>query len=135
MNGATGGGLCFDLQQQLGSQSPFGWFGRSGFGSSKVSAGASAQVGTGFVMQGPLKHLLWHRTSYDFLGVGFAWSQPASTTKAVYHENEYVLEAVYAQQLTPFVRLQPDCQIVWNPAFNRDAGPALVFQFQLVVSW
>ena len=68
VNGATGGGLCFDLQQQLGSQSPFGWFGRSGFGGSKVSAGASAQVGTGFVMQGPLKHLLLHRTSNDFLG-------------------------------------------------------------------
>ena len=135
VNDATGGGLCFDLQQQLSSQSPFGWFGRSGFGSSEVSAGASAQVGTGFVMQGPLKHLLSHMTSYDFLGVGFVRGQPAFTTKKVYHENEYVLEAVYAQQLTLFVKLQPDVQAVWNPAFNRNVGPALVFQVQLVVTW
>ena len=58
VNGATGGGLCFDLQQQLGSDSPFGWFGRFGFGGEKVSDGASAQAGSGFVLQGPFKHLL-----------------------------------------------------------------------------
>jgi porin len=135
VDGATGGGLCFDLQQQLGSHSPLGWYGRFGFGDSKVAAGASAQIGTGFVWHGPFTHLLLQRTSNDLLGIGFAWSQPSATSKTVYHENEYILETVYALQLTPTIKLQPDLQVVWNPAFNPDDGPALVAQIQLVMSW
>ena len=135
VNGATGGGLCFDLQQQLGSQSPLGWFGRFGFGGKKVSNGASAQAGTGFVVQGPFKHMLLQRTSNDLLGVGFVWSQPSSTTKTVYHENEYVLETVYALQLTPTIKIQPDFQMIWDPAFHRDTDQAMVFQLQLAMAW
>ncbi len=135
VDGATGGGLCFDLQQQLGSQSPLGWFGRFGFGGKKVSDGATAQAGTGFVVQGPFKHLLLQRTSNDLLGVGFVWSQPSSTTKTVYHENEYVLETVYALQLTPTIKIQPDFQLIEDPAFHRDTDHAMVFQLQLAMAW
>jgi len=135
VNGSTGGGLCFDLQQQLGSDSPLGWFGRFGFGGSKVSDGASAQAGSGFVLQGPFRHMLFERTSNDLLGVGFVWSQPSSTTKTVYHENEYVLEMVYALQLTPTIKIQPDFQTIWDPAFHRDTDQAMVFQLQLVMAW
>jgi len=135
VDGATGGGLCFDLQQQLGSDSPMGWFGRFGFGGKKVSDGASAQAGTGFVLEGPFKHVLLQRTSNDLLGVGFVWSQPSSTTKTVYHENEYVLETVYALQLTPTIKLQPDFQMIWDQAFHRDTDHAMVFQLQLAMAW
>ena len=135
VDGATGGGLCFDLQQQLGSDSPLGWFGRFGFGGKKVSDGAAAQAGTGFVVQGPFKHVLLQRTSNDLLGVGFVWSQPSSTTKTVYHENEYVWETVYALQLTPTIKIQPDFQMIWDPAFHRDTDQAMVFQLQLAVAW
>src|SRR5208282_4325671 len=41
-DGTTGGGLCFDFQQQLGADSPLGWFGRYGFGNSKVTGAAAA---------------------------------------------------------------------------------------------
>jgi carbohydrate-selective porin OprB len=131
----TGGGLCFDLQQKLGPHSPFGWYGRFGFGDSKVSAGAAAQVGTGFVVQGPFKHLLFQRTSNDVLGVGFVWSQPSATTKTVYHENEYILETKYALQLTPTIKIQPDFQVIRDPAFPRDTDQAMVFQLQLALAW
>lgn len=133
--GPTQGGLCFNLQQQLGQDSPFGWFGRFGFGGSEVSGGASAQIGTGFVMRGPFEHLLFQRTSNDLLGVGFVWSQPSTTTKQVYHDNEYVLETVYALQLTPMMKLQPDLQVVWNPAHNPNSDHALVAQLQFVMTW
>lgn len=135
VNGATGGGLCFDLQQKLGADTPFGWFGRFGFGNPKVSAGADRQIGTGLVMQGPFKHLLLQRTSNDFLGLGFVWSQPSDTTKTVYHENEYVCETVYVMQLTPTIKLQPDLQVIWNPAFHSDTDHAMVFQLQLAIAW
>jgi carbohydrate-selective porin OprB len=135
VNHATGGGLCFDLQQQLGSQSPLGWFGRFGFGDANVSAGAAAQAGTGLVVQGPFKHLLLQRTSNDLLGVGFVWSQPSSTSKTIYHENEYVLETVYALQLTPTIKIQPDFQMIWDPAFHQNTDHAMVFQIQLAIAW
>jgi porin len=134
--GAVRGGLAFNVEQRLGRDSPFGWFGRFGVGGSQVSGGAKAQVGTGFVMNAPLKYLGWApRLTNDLLGVGFVWSQPSATTQTVYHDNEYVLETFYTLQLSPTSVVQPDLQIVWNPAFNPDAGPAVVFQFQFVVKW
>jgi len=134
--GPVQGGLGFNFQQQLGRRSPFGWFGRFGFGGSAVTSGASAQIATGFVMNAPLEYAgLVPRLSNDLLGVGFVWSQPSATTKTVFHKNEYVLEIFYTLQLTPTIKLQPDLQLVWNPAFNPDPGPAVVFQLQLVAKW
>ena len=130
------GGLAFNMQQQLGVDSPFGWFGRFGHANSKVSAGAKTQVGTGFVMLAPLQHFGWvPELSSDLLGAGFVWSQPSPITKTIYHDNEYVFETFYTLQLSPLSRLQPDLQIVWNPAFNPDPGPAVVFQFQFLLRW
>ncbi len=134
--GPTQGGLGLNFEQQLGRHSPFAWFGRFGVGGSQVSAGASTQVGTGFVMHAPLEHIgLVPRLSNDLLGVGFAWSQPSATTKTVYHRNEYVFDTFYTLQLTPTFRLQPDLQVIWNPAFSSDPGPATVFQVQFIVAW
>ncbi|HTQ51301.1 MAG TPA: carbohydrate porin [Candidatus Acidoferrales bacterium] len=134
VNGTTGGGLCFDMQQKLGPDSPFGWFGRFGFGNAKVSTTADREIGTGFVAQGPFTHLLFHRTSNDFLGSGFVWSQPAATTKPVIHENEYIWETVYVIQLTPTVKLMPDFQQIWDPAFHNTRSCS-VFQLQLALAW
>jgi hypothetical protein len=129
-------GLCFNLRQQLGANSPLGWFGRFGFGGAAVSAGAAAQVGTGFVIQAPLEHgKLVPRLMNDLLGLGFVWSQPSTTTSTVYHQNEYAAECFYTLQLTPTMTLRPDLQAVWSPAFNSKPGPALVCQLQLAITW
>jgi porin len=134
--GPTQAGIGFNFEQQLGHKSPFGWFGRFGVGGTQVSGGASAQVGTGFVMEGPLEHLdLVPRLTNDYAGVGFVWSQPSSTSKTVYHRNEYVAETFYTLQLSPMMRLQPDLQLVWNPAFNPDPGPFTVVQTQFILAW
>jgi hypothetical protein len=131
----TGGGLGFDLQQKLGPHTPFGWFGRFGFGDTDVTSGAKTQVGTGIAIQGPFKHLLLQRTSNDLLDIGFVWSQPSASSKRVEHSNEYVLETKYALQLTPTVKLQPDFQMVWNPAYNSKASQAAVFQLQVYLAF
>ena len=133
--GSAGGGLSFNLQQKLGPRSPFGWYGRFGFGGEDVSHGAAAQIGTGFVMQGPFQHVLLQRTSNDLLGVGFVWSQPSAAGQPVYHQNEYIAEAFYTLQFSPTLRLQPDFQFVADPAFNRDHDYAMVFQLQLILAW
>ena len=134
--GPTQGGLCFNFQQQLGEHSPFVYFGRFGFGGSQVTRGASAQVGTGFGVIDPLDHAGFslHRGN-DAVGFGFVWSQPSAGSTPVVHNNEYAFEAVYVLQLTHLAKLQPDIQIIWNPAYNPDPGPAVVFQLQLAMSW
>jgi porin len=134
--GPVQGGLSFNFQQQLGRHSPLAWFGRLGVGGSQVSGGAKAQVGSGLVMSAPLKHLGWvPRLTNDLVGAGFVWSQPSATTRTVYHDNEYVFETFYTLQLSPASIVQPDLQVIWNPAFNPDPGPAVVFQLQFVLKW
>ncbi len=134
--GPTQGGLGFNLQQQLGANAPFGWFGRFGFGGAQVTGGAAAQIGTGFVMRGPLQYIgLFPSRDNDAAGIGLVWSQPSATTQTVYHENEMAVEMGYSLQLTATTKLVPDLQVVWNRAFNPNAGPALVCQVQLDFSW
>lgn len=133
--GPTQGGLAFNLQQQLGHQVPIGWFGRFGAGGSAVSS-ATAQVGTGFVVQAPLKHLgIIDTMPNDAFGVGIVWSRPAPPPGSLTARAETVLEAGYVMTLTPLARLQPDIQVVWNPSYHADADHAVVLQLQLDLSW
>ena len=134
--GATAqSGFGLNFQQQLGQHSPFGWFGRFGRGGSELlhngelQAGTGSQIGTGFVMKGPLEYAgLFPSRANDAAGLGFVWSRPSSAAEAIYHLNEYGLEAGYVLQLTPTAKLQPDLQVVWNAAHNPDSRPAVVFQ-------
>jgi hypothetical protein len=133
--GPTEGGLCFNLQQQLGRSSPFGWFGRFGFGGEKISTSADEQIGSGFVMHAPLAHFgLVPRLNNDLLGVAFVWSQPGATDKHIYHENEYVAETFYALQFSPTIKLMPEFQYISNPTFSSHEH-ATVAQLQLVLTW
>ena len=75
------------------------------------------------------------RLSNDLLGFPVVWSQSTAKGQTVYHENEYALETFYSLQITPTVRLQPDLQILWNPAFNPQPGPVPVWQLQLNLLW
>ena len=135
-------GFGLDLQQQLGHDSPFGWFGRFGTGgrerlqTGQEQPNAGSQIGTGFVMHAPLKNLgLLPRLSNDLLGTGFVWSHLTESAEPIYHNDEYVFETFYTLQLSPLMRFQPDFQAVWNPAHNPNPGPALVAQVQLILSW
>jgi carbohydrate-selective porin OprB len=93
-------------------------------------------VGTGLVMRGPLAEVgLLPGRDRDAAGIGLVWSQPSTSSSPVTHENEYVLEASYVLQLTPTTKLQPDFQVVWNPAFSANTDTAMIFQLQLEASW
>ncbi len=134
--GPTQGGVALNFQQQLGHASRFAAFGRFGVGGAQASAGASAQVGTGLVVKAPFQGFdVLKDLTNDLAGVGFVWSQPSATTRAVYHRNEYVAEAFFTFQLSPLSRFEPDLQLVWNPIFNPDAGPYAVIQAQFILGW
>jgi hypothetical protein len=138
---STRSGFGLNFQQQLGPRAPFGWFGRYGRGGSELfrnelgQPDTGAQVGTGFIMRGPLHYAgLFPSRAQDAAGIGFVWSQPSPSTQPL-HPDEYAVELVYVLQLTPTAKLQPDVQVVWNRARNPDSGPATVFQLQLDLAW
>jgi porin len=137
VHGQTQAGVGVNFQQQLGKKSPFGVFGRFGVGGTDVTIdGAKAQVGTGIVMQAPLQYAgLFPKMSNDYLGLGFIWSQQSQVWGPSVHANEYGFEASYVLQFTPTMTLQPDVQLIWNPANHPDATQALVFQLQVNFTW
>ena len=136
VNASTQPGIALNADQQLGKNSPFGWFGRFGVGGSRVTLdGAAVQIGTGLAMQAPLEHLgLAPKLSNDYLGAGFIWSRPSSAFKPAVHTDEYGLETTYVLQLTPMASLQPDLQVIWNPA-DSTADHNIIFQLQLNLTW
>lgn len=139
-DGTTAGGLCFNLQQQLGKESPFGWFGRFGFGNPSVvgvnGIGAKAEAATGFVVQSPFtSHGYFSAANNEFLGIGFVWSQPSNLQQPVNNQNEYGVELTYVTQLTPTVTLQPDLQFITDPVDGNQGSTSTVFQLQLNVVW
>jgi len=137
VGGQTQAGLGFNVQQQLGKHSPFGYFGRFGFGGSRVTLdGAAAQIATGLAMQAPLKYAgLVPRLSNDYLGIAFIWSQPSALMQPVVHNNEYGFETTYVLQLTPMASIQPDLQVIWDPANNSRVDHCIIFQLQLNLTW
>jgi len=130
-------GIGLNLEQQLGTNSPFAWFGRFGVGGSRIAVdGAESQVASGLAMQAPLKHIgLCPKLSNDYLAAGFVWSKPSAAMKPAAHNNEYGLETTYVLQLTPAASLQPDFQVIWDPADNPNAARNYVFQLQLNITW
>ncbi len=137
VDGVTQAGLGLNLDQQLGANSPFGWFGRFGVGGPAVTLdGAAVQIASGFAMEAPLKHIgLVPKLSNDYLGAAFIWSQPSNAMQPAAHSNEYGFETTYVLQLTPMATLQPDLQVIWNPADNANATHNLIFQLQLNLTW
>jgi len=137
VGGHTQAGIGLNVGQQLGANSPLAYFGRFGLGGAQVTLdGASAQIATGLALQAPLKHAgLFPKLSNDYLAAGFIWSQPSAVMQPVAHSNEYGFETTYVLQLTPLASIQPDLQIIWNPAGNPNANENVIFQLQLNLAW
>ncbi len=137
VNGQTQTGIGLNVQQQLGHNSPLGFFGRFGVGGSQVTLdGAQAQIGTGLVLQAPLKCAgLFPKLSNDYLGAGFIWSQASHSALPIAHANEYGFEASYVLQLTPLMSVQPDFQIIWDPANHPNTDHALIVQLEVNFTW
>jgi hypothetical protein len=133
----TQAGIGLNVGQQLGTNSPLAYFGRFGVGGTQVAlGGASAQIATGLALQAPLKEVgLFPKLSNDYLAAGFIWSRASSLIQRVAHQNEYGFETTYVLQLTPLTSIQPDLQVVWDPAGNPNASANVIFQLQLNLTW
>ncbi len=137
VGGKTQPGVGINLQQRLGRESPFGYFARFGVGGASTTLfGAALQLGTGFSVRGPLAAVgLVPRLTNDYAGVGFVWSQPNASRRPAVHFNEYGVELMYVLQLTRTLTIQPDFQVIQNPANNAKSDTARVFQLQANLIW
>lgn len=127
-----GGGI--NIQQQLGKNSPLGFFTRAAFMDQDAAAvtGTKATASTGFMLQAPFTGSGWgSRSNYDNVSFGFLWQRAASNQRPTAHKDEYGLELSTVVQITPTFYLQPDLQYIFNPihAPNNDDG-AFVMQLQ-----
>ena len=131
--GETGSGAAINIQQQLGKNSPLGWFARCGVMDSDAAAinNVKAAVTTGLVLQAPFCESGWgSKANHDQLAFGFMWARAADSLEPCRNRNEYGLELSAVIQVTPTFFLQPDVQYIFNPAGQTDRSGEFVFQLQ-----
>ncbi len=103
------------------------WFARVGY-SPSGGAVLRAYVDTGFAYRG----LLPGRDD-DVAGIGVVWGGLTSGAQQAIDDEgfpstgaELVIEATYRWQITPWLSLQPDVQVVIDPGARSDLGTAVV---------
>ncbi len=118
--GTSGWGFGVSFDQELGSDDLLGFF-RFGVGDQDVtSVGTFVSGGLGYT--GP-----FGRTG-DMIGVGVAWSDPASGSGT---REETALEVLYRIEITPHLELTPDLQVIFDPAQNPDTNTIWVAGIRL----
>lgn len=132
-DGRGGNGVGLNIQQQLGSNSPLGFFTRCGFNDQDAAraTGVKATATAGFMLQAPFTNSGWgSRSNYENVSFGFLWQRAASSEAPVAHKDEYGLELSAVVQVTPTFFLQPDVQYIFNPVHSTDRDGAFVLQMQ-----
>ncbi|MHC4128551.1 MAG: carbohydrate porin [Planctomycetota bacterium] len=109
--GTSGWGFGVSFDQELGSDDFLGFF-RFGVGDQDVTA-VGTFVSGGLSFTGPFGR------SGDVIGVGVAWSDPASGSG---FRQETALEVLYRLEITPHLELTPDLQVIFDPAQNPDTN-------------
>ena len=132
--GETGTGIAINLEQKLSKSSPLGMFMRAGFTNDALGAvqGGKSSFASGLVLNGPSESPLL-KTQQAYLAGGFYWLEAPYPTTA--HENEYGFELTYVLQLTETLTLQPDIQVILDPANNPTTDSVLMFTMQLTYTW
>lgn len=131
--GQNGNGMGINVQQQLGKNSPLGFFSRCGFNDQDGArlTGVKASATAGFMLQAPFTNSGWgSRSNYENVSFGFLWQRAASSENPVKHKDEYGLELSAVVQVTPTFFLQPDVQYIFNPVHSTGRDGAFVLQMQ-----
>ena len=74
--------------------------------------------------------MVWQKPfgcSEDWLGLGFGAVRPTARATNV----EYVAEAFWRVQLTPFVQFTPDVQVIFDPSYRPNTDVEAVFSLRL----
>lgn len=70
----------------------------------------------------------------DAAGVYWSWVDLSDDPDAGFAEDESVLELFYKLQITPWISVKPDVQIIWNPGGDPNVDTAVVgaIRFEIV---
>lgn len=130
----VGAGVSFE--QKAGDN--LGLFARLNWSDDKTETYAFTEVGRSVSVGGLLKGAAWRRPN-DVLGVAFAANMLGPDHRAylaaggsgaflgdggLNYGHERVLELFYSLQVTKALAISPDFQLIQNPGYNRDRGPA-----------
>lgn len=133
-HGVGGAGVMVNVEQKLGKDNPLGAFARAGFTGNALGSvqGASSSVAAGLVFDGPSESPLL-KTQQAYFAVGAYWLE--APWPALAHQDEYGLELTYVLQLTETLTLQPDLQLILDPANNTATDAVAMFTLQLAYTW
>ena len=137
VGGETQPGIGFNFNQDL-CKSPFALYGRAGVGGNKVTTlrGSQAQIAGGFVIKKPMNLLgICEENSNNFFGISAVWSKLPVKSEINDKKSEKGIEFNYTVQVTPTMIIQPNYQIIWDPAYNTQHKTASVFQIQVSHLW
>lgn len=131
--GGSGSSVGINVEQQLGQDSPVGFFTRWGISDQQAASytGTQQAVTAGFVLQAPFSSKGWGSNSNnEQVALGFLWQKAADSQKPSSHSSEYGIELSAVIQITPTFFLQPDIQFIKNPIHSGDRDSECIMQIQ-----
>ncbi len=140
-DGANGGGVAINIQQQLGKSSTMGWFLTAGAADNNAArvTGIQYSAATGLLWMTPFsKSSSWstfRSANNGCLGLGVLWQRGAKDNGPYANNNEYGLELSYTLQMTPTMTIKPDIQVIHDPIHGKSGQTDVVFQIQNVWTW
>jgi hypothetical protein len=138
-------GFGFNLEQPLADSGETGVFLRAGWDDGHTESFVFTEVDTHLSAGAQLAGAAWGRPE-DRLGIAVVvhgLSQPHANylaagglgfllgDGALRYDNEEILEAYYRLQVGRYVEVSPDVQLIRNPGYNADRGPASVFSLRV----
>lgn len=147
--GRTKYGFAFNMDYPLADDGETGVFARWGWNDGQEESFAYAEVDRLYSFGGQLSGIWWSRP-YDVAALGFAIDglspQHAAYLAAGGHgfvlgdgrlnyAPELVTEVYYRAQFTPYFQLSPGVQLIANPGYNQDRGPAWVAMLRVRVAY
>jgi len=132
-------GVGLSFEQKVGEN--LGLFTRLNWSDDKTETYAFTEVGRNVSFGGLLKGTSWGRPN-DVLGAAFSLNMLGPDHRAylaaggsgaflgdgaLNYGHERILEVFYSFQPVKGITLSPDFQLIQNPGYNRDRGPAKFF--------
>ena len=140
-------GCGVNVEQEIADD--VGLFGRAGWNDGQTETWAFTEIDNTLSLGLSVKGTRWHRKNdvfglagvsnglspdhRDYLSAGGYGFIVGDSRLSYGREN--ILETYYAANLIPGMAISFDCQLIGNPAYNRDRGPIFVGGFRVHVAY
>ncbi|MGD0585473.1 MAG: carbohydrate porin [Oryzomonas sp.] len=147
--GGTKYGFGLNFEQPLADEGETGIFGRLGWNDGSHETWAYTEADRHASLGVQVNGIHWGR-KVDCVGIAYGVNGLSTQHKDYLEAGgsgfmlgdgmlnygfEQVLEAYYRVQLGPYIQISPDFQLIRNPGYNKDRGPAEVYGLRVHVSF